>query len=70
MSYQPIKFSKGQYKRLKEIIRKDWGNVSLAKGIYLITFLYLKYVPKSIKETYRRKYYQPFNKKRAGLKYD
>lgn len=66
MNYQPIKFSKDQYEWLKEVIRNQFGNVSLARGIYIITFLYLKYVPSNIKRIYREKYYHSFNERRKG----
>jgi hypothetical protein len=67
MRYQPIKFTWEQYIRLKNLIRSEFGNVSLAKGLYIITYLYVKYLPKSIRNFYRRKYYTPFNNKKRGL---
>lgn len=67
MSYQPIKFSKEQYMKLKEVIKKDYGNVSMTKGIFLITFLYQKYVPRNIKEVYKRRYYVSSDKRRSGI---
>lgn len=65
--YQPIKFTKQQYVKLRDLIRREFGNVSLAKGIYIITYLYVKYVPVSVKDTYRKKYYRGFNKSKRGL---
>jgi hypothetical protein len=32
---------------ISEIINKDFGNVSFAKGLYNIISLYIRYVPKS-----------------------
>lgn len=67
MGYQPIKFGKKQYERLKSLIRKEFGNISLAKGIYIISYSYIKHVPLSIKKHYRKKYYTPFSSKKRGL---
>lgn len=69
MTYQPIKLTKEQYRKLKSVIRHEFGNVSVPKGLYIITYLYQKYVPKSIKDSYRKKYYQSFSKRRSTLGY-
>lgn len=69
MGYQPIKFKKAQYLKLKNIVKRDWGNVSIPKGIFIITFLYDKYIPNHIKKMYRKKWYQPTNLKRRNIRW-
>jgi len=56
-SYQPIKFRKSQYLFIKSVVRGNFGNVSIPKGLYIIVYLFLKYVPSEVKQFYRRKYY-------------
>lgn len=65
--YQPIKFTYKQYSKLRDLIRSEFGNVSLAKGLYIITYIYLKYIPESVKAHYKKKYYVPFTTKKGGL---
>jgi len=57
MKYQPIKFTEEQYRILRAIIRKEFGNISLAKGIYLMSVLYKKHVPFGLRNKYRRIFY-------------
>lgn len=40
---------------IKEIIKKDFGDVSEAKGLYNIMKLYIKYVPYEAKDEIKRK---------------
>ncbi len=64
---QPIKLKSEQYTRVRNIIWKDWGNVSFSKGLFIIIYLYSLYVPKRIIKKYQDKWYQPFNKRRKNL---
>lgn len=67
--YQPIKFTKEQYWKLKQIIRREFGNVSLTKGIYLITYGYLKLIPRHKRLIFSRKFYQPMGNRRRNIRW-
>lgn len=64
MKYQPIKFTRKQYRQLKKLVRREFGNVSMTKGLFLISYIYDNHTNTKIKKHFRNKYYTPFNKKK------
>lgn len=62
-----IKFQDKQFTELRKVITRDFGNVSLAKGLYIIMYLYLYHTDKNAKREMIKKYYQPFDKRRSNL---
>lgn len=62
-----IKLQDKQFEEIKKIIQKDFGNVSFAKGLYIIMYLYLYHTNKYTKLKMRKRYYQPFENRRSNL---